>query len=162
MEYKYRVHTVKHIISLIYFILFIVIGICLLTINRYGSAVVFLLLGLIFSIVTLLTGSTIHISDTGIRQTYFGIALRTLKWHEIAEVGVIGTKVFNKKHPERAGTLYIYFSKVKLTNEDRFSMILKWPPFKKIYLQYTDNRFHTIQNFWSSIIETYNIGNLPL
>lgn len=162
MEYKYRVHTLKFIISSIFFIFLMVIGISLLTINRYGSALIFLLLALIFSAVALMSGSTIHISSSGIRQTYFGITVRSLKWDEIAEIGVIGTKVFNKKHPERTGTLYFYFSKVTMTNEERFNMALKWPPFTKIYLLYTDSRLNNIQSFWSSHIVTFNTGDLPL
>ena len=162
MNLKCHVHTPKFIISLITFILLFVVGISLLTINRYFSATLFLLLGLVFSIIAILSGSSIHVSDTGIRQTFLGLTLRSLNWNEISEIGVVGTKVFNKKNPERTGTLYIYFSKVKLTKEERFKMILKWPPFHQIYLQYTETRFHAVQGFWNSHIETYNIGNLPL
>lgn len=131
-------------------------------IHRPGSALIFLALAVVFAVIGALGGACIHLDKTGVHKTLFGVAVRTLRWDEIAEVGVAGTRVFNRIHPEKTGSLYIYFSPVSMNENERFQMMLKWPPKDKLYLIYDAKRFHAVQTFWNQTVETYNTGNLHL
>jgi hypothetical protein len=160
MKYNYMVHTLKFVVSLLLFILFAAVCICLFVLGRPFSATVFAILAFIFIVVSLLSGSVISIDATGICHRTCGITVKSLQWENIAEVGVIGTKVFNKHHPSKTGTIYIYFSETPMTDQERFAMMLKWPPLRKIYMCYTSKRFSSVQTLWDNKIIIYNIGNL--
>lgn len=131
-------------------------------IERTSSALIFLLLGLIFGAVAAICGAVVSVDQSGVNQTILGFGTKKLLWADIAKVGVIGTKAFNQHHPEKTGSLYIYFSQKPLSEEEHFEMMLKWPPLDKIYLIYDDKRIQLIQMLWNSEIQTYNVGNLSL
>ncbi|NMA67203.1 MAG: hypothetical protein GX957_13385 [Clostridiaceae bacterium] len=162
MVQRFIVDSFKFTVSLLSSVSFIVLGGCMFSIQRWVSAGVFILLGLIFAAVAAIYGTIVHISSTGITKTILGLKIKELRWTDIAEVGVAGTKVFNRRNPEKAGSLYIYISETTMTDQARFEMMLKWPPLKKIFLIYNPVRLNSIQQHWSSKIQTYNTGDLRL
>ena len=84
--------------------------------------------------------------------------------NEIAEVGVMGTSPFykgEKWRKSRTGTIYLYFSKEKLTNNDRHELCLRWKP-QIIRLRYSKDRAFQVQTFWDSELKKYHIGKLEL
>lgn len=122
--------------------------------------VVFLLIAAAFAFVCFSYGSILTLDETGVRRSFLGIPLRTMSWADIAEVGVVGLKVFNNNDPKHTGTRYIYFSPRTLDKDARFKLALEWPPRDMLYISYTHPRVEMIQMLWSGPIETYNAGNL--
>ena len=54
--------------------------------------------------------------------------------------------------------MYIYFSPVVLSEEDRFDLALKWPPRDQIYLLFTKERMDLIRPLWNNDVAVYNTG----
>ena len=114
----------------------------------------------LFIFVAFLYGSTITLDAKGLSRSFFGIPICSVSWSEIAEVGVIGLKVFNNNDTKRTGTRYIYFSPLPLDKDSRFRLALEWPPRDMLYLYYSKERAAAVQSLWNRTIETYNAGNL--
>ena len=100
------------------------------------------------------------VNEDCVRLHTLGITLKELRWDDIKEVGIVGTKVFNGKKNEKCGSLYLYFCKKGMNAEERFDMCLKWPPKECIYLHFENKKFDYIQSKWNKKIVTYNVGNL--
>ena len=137
----------------------LLIGITLIFIGRYFSAAVFIIIGAIFSYFTFETGAMIAVDQEGVRKSFLGKELLYLKWSDIAEVGVAGSNILNKGNEKRTGALYIYFSGSAMDDDERFNMMLKWPPKDKIYLRYDKDRYDFIQSIYGKKINKYNTGD---
>lgn len=124
----------------------------------WAGAVLFLIIALLFLAVAVINGSVITVDPSGIRKRFLSFSLGSLSWEEVAEVGVIGTRVFFRR-PNRTGTRYIYFSPEPLDENKRFRLALEWPPRKGFYLQYTEKRLEAVHLLWTKEIETYNAGD---
>ncbi|MDF2510749.1 MAG: hypothetical protein K0S04_615 [Herbinix sp.] len=162
MKKKYRIDTLKASVSTATVLFCFTIFVSLIIIHRFGSAAVFFLIGLIFIRPMLIYGTTISVEASGIRSFFLWKTLKFLSWEEITEVGVAGTRIFHKKDTKKTGTLYIYISKVALTDEDRFNMMLNFPPKDIIFLTYSKQRLDAIQMLFSNKIQTYNAGDLHI
>ena len=81
---------------------------------------------------------------------------------ESAETGAAGSKILNKGNPNKTGTVYIYFSPTALDDNERFDMMLKWPPKDKLYLRYSEARLNFIKTGCGMDIVGYNIGKLKI
>lgn len=135
-----------------------ILAIALLTVERYGSVAVFLLVAVVFSIVSCVNGCVISVEEDGVRKSLLGKTLKFCHWSEIKEIGVAGSRVFLNDDKQHVGTLYIYFSPAVMDDETRFQMMLKWPPSDKLYMTYNRERMTAVQMHWSSKIETYHAG----
>ena len=162
MKSKYRIDTLKAVVSTATLLFCFTISISMIIIQRMGSAAVFFFIGLLFLKPIITYGAIITVEPSGIRCSILSKTLKSFSWDEIAEVGIAGTKIFNKKDSKRAGTLYIYISKESLTEEGRFDMMLDWPPKDIIFLTYSKQRLDAIQMIFSSKIQTYNTGDFRL
>lgn len=162
MKHRYIVNPFKCIASLVSCIWLLGAGLCMIPIHRYGSAAVFSALALIFALISIQNGAVIQIDSAGIRKSILGFQTKELVWSDIGEIGVTGTKVFNRSHPEKTGGLYIYISETPMTDQERFNMMLKWPPAGKLYLSYQAKRLNALLPYWDRKIESYNVGNLDL
>ena len=105
---------------------------------------------------------TISIGPSGIRRSIAGHFTKALSWNEIAEVDVIGTNPFHSSGSKRTGTLYIYFSPRKLTEQERFDIVLHWPPLSGFFLVYDKKRMDFIVPLWGKPVETYNAGDISV
>ncbi|MDE6203827.1 MAG: hypothetical protein K2O16_05170 [Lachnospiraceae bacterium] len=155
---RYILHPFKFTVSLITAALCLVLSVCEFLISRPFSAAVFIGTALLFSLTALYNGSRITVCNDGIHWSVPGIKRRFIPWDGMKEVGVFGSRLFSA-NKNRAGTLYIYFSTQAMTEEERFQMVLHWPPKDKIILQYSKERMDTIQLLWSREIQTYNAGD---
>lgn len=124
------------------------------------AAAVFAAVAAVFVYVSVLYGSTLTLDEAGLRRSFFGLRLHTVPWSAIAEVGVVGLKVFNNNDPKRTGTLYLYFSPRALDKDSRFKLALEWPPRDMLYLCYTKDRAAAVRALWSGPIKTFNAGDL--
>lgn len=160
MTSRFIVHPLKLVVSLATCLASAAIGLSLLEMGRGLSALVFLAVAALFLAVSLVFGATVTLDESGVRRSVLGRVTRSLTWEEIAEVGVAGTKVFNRGSPKKTGSLYIYFSPAAMTEEERFEMILTWPPRDKLFLLHNKKRMDAVQLLWNSKVQTYNAGDL--
>ncbi len=156
---RFIVHTAKCAIATIVFIFMIILSFCMLTIQEYIGAVVFFAIGLLFVPVIYVYGATVTIDDVGIRTSRFGRIYIEFKWSDVSEVGIAGTNLFSRRKKKRTGSLYFYISDLSMTDDERFDMMLRFPPSDKIYLVYSGEAFTAIQLQWNGIIQTYNTDN---
>lgn len=138
----------------------LILGISLITTGRYGSAVFFFIICLLFLPIIRIYGTTITIDEEGINSSFLKKPILQMKWNEIQEIGVAGSKLFNNRGGEKPGTVYIYVSKTLMTEEERFDMMLKFPPKDKIYFEYSKQAIFAVQMRFSSKIQTYNSGDI--
>lgn len=130
--------------------------------GRWFSAAVFLTGAGIYARQAVINGMLIGWDENGVSEWFLGKRVKTLAWEEIKEAGICGTRVFNQKHPEKTGRMYLYFSKEKMDGEGRFDMILQWPPKDKRYLLYEPDRVESLRLVWDGRLETYNVGGLEV
>lgn len=161
METKaYICNQVKLAVSIVTALVSGTLAFTLLTIGRTYSALFFIAIALVYAYTAVKNGSFIEVSDEGVRCRVFRKVLAKYTWDEIREIGVVGSRAFsNGKH---TGTLNIYISKTKLSEHDRFDLVLAWPPKDKLYLTYNKARMEAIQLRYSNKIQTYNAGDLML
>ncbi|MBT9777339.1 hypothetical protein GPL15_12575 [Clostridium sp. MCC353] len=162
MEKKYFVNPVEFTAAMCTVIVSAVISCSLVYIRRPVSALVFFLIALLFLKVSFTTGAKITINPDRITRSVLGKTTISFTWDEISEVGVAGSRIFNKGNKEKSGTLYIYFSKTPMTDEERFQMMLKWPPKDKIYLEHDKYRMDFIQTMYGKKVQKYNTGSLKI
>lgn len=139
---------------------FLLVGCYIYLASGFASILLFLAIGLLFLYMTAQHGSTITIDEAGVTRATFGWRRKTLLWEEIAEVGVAGTKVLRAANSKSNGTLYIYLSPVSLNEDERFNMMLAWPPRQQLYLTFSKPRMTAIQAQWRGKIETYQAGDV--
>lgn len=152
----------KMAVSVTIGIFLLVILIVMILENRMTSAVIFLIISIIFLRESMKNAPLVSFDEEGVSERLFGRYVRRMSWGEVAEVGVIGTKVFNRKKPEKTGRMYLYFSKEEISEDDHFALMLKWPPRKIIYTLYKNEQVESLRSVWCGKIETYNVGDLRL
>lgn len=130
--------------------------------HQWITLVLFSLIAAVFVAVGVLYGSTLTLDEQGLALHFFGVPLRTMPWSQVAEVGVVGLKVFNNNDAKHTGTRYIYFSPRKLDKDGRFRLALEWPPKDMFYLCYTRGRLTAVQTLLSGPVESYNAGDIFL
>lgn len=138
------------------------IAVICIILGRYLSALVFAVITLVFLKMTLDAGARLSVGQTGITRRLFGKITHQISWEELSEVGIAGSKVFNKGNPAKTGTVYIYFSKEPMDDQERFNMMLKWPPKDKLYLSYNRSRLDFVKTVSGKEITGYNIGKLKV
>lgn len=159
---SFTVHLSKCLISIGTCLLSLALAIALFQIGRPFSAGVFLLLLVPFAPIAAISGGRVAVDQDGVSLQILGVCVRRFRWEEIREVGVMGTKVFNRHAPERTGSVFLYFSREELDESQRFDMMLKWPPLDKIYFLFSLERFDQVQAYWGRPVAKTNIGNIPL
>lgn len=129
-------------------------------INELIGCIVFIILGMLFLYQLFINGSAVTISKKGVELSFLGKKRHEMQWKDVAELGLIGEKVFTK-NPQKTGDKYIYFSPVSLSEEERFSMIVNWPPKKQtIYVEYKQTLLEKAQFYCKKEFEAYNVRDL--
>lgn len=162
MKARFFVNPLKSVAAAAVFCIFTALCATMIPVGRPGSALFFLVIAILFGYEAVINGMSVSVDETGISRSFFGIRPVTFRWEEIGEIGVCGTKVFNKNHKERTGAVYIYFSPVGLSEQERFDMVLKWPPRKMIYLIYSRQHLEKVQMASGLKVESYNTGDLRI
>lgn len=140
----------------------LVLGITFLTLRNWLGAAVMGVICALFVWQGFIYGPWLSITCEGLRKHIFGWTLREVRWDEIQEVGVIGTKVFNKLTPDKTGPMYIYFSPKKLTEQEQFQLALDFPPKDMLFLLHDQQREDLVQILWNTKLVGYNTGKLKL
>lgn len=162
MNGHFIVNLFKSVAATVVFVVFFFFSIVMFLISRPVSAILFLVMGAVFGYVALINGMAVNVDENGISKSLFGFVTMKFNWEDVAEIGVCGTKVFNKNHKDRVGTLYVYISPSLLSEQDRFEMILKWPPKDKIYFVFKQKHLELIQMVSGLKTEVYNTGDLTV
>ena len=147
MTNRFMVHPLKLAVSLATALFSAAMALCLAGLGRWGASLLFLAVAALFLSVSLVFGAFITVDAGGVRRSVLGKVSRELPWDRIAEVGVAGSKIFNRNNPKKTGSLYIY-------------MMLNWPPREQLFFLYTEQRINAVQLLWSGEIQTYNSGDL--
>ncbi|MCL2528528.1 MAG: hypothetical protein FWE42_08940 [Defluviitaleaceae bacterium] len=162
MQHRFIVNPILCAVSAATSAIFLAMGIVMFPLNRYGSAVIFLCLFVVYLYVAVSYGAVISVDKYKICRRFAGIYTQELTWGRIKEVGVCGTTVFRNGITKKRGFFYIYFSDEKMDEHDRFDMILRWPPKRQFYLMYNERRLNAVQELWNNKIDTYNVGKLSI
>lgn len=161
MEKKYIVNPVNCIVSGLTAVILLSMAINCLADQIYIAVAILSALACIFAVMCINNGAVIGIHcDYVEKKMLIGKPLVFLK-SEIQEIGVVGLRMY-RKNEHNHGTRYIYFSKSKLTEQDRFELCLSWPPKNMIYMEWTNKRMAAVQNFWSDELAEYNAGDIGL
>lgn len=141
---------------------FVFLSIAMFCASRPLPAWMILFFSLVYFFAAAMNGACVTWDQEGVSEYVLGKRIRFLPWHEVAEVGITGTKVFNLETTTKTGRMYIYFSKEALDDDARFRMMLHWPPRNRIYLLYQADRVDSLRTVCDRPIETYNVGDLEL
>jgi hypothetical protein len=159
---KVQVNLTKSIIAFVISAFFLVYGFYFLFTSLWLEAAVFIVIGLAFSVVVYLYGSTVVVSPEGVSLRFLFINRLTLKWSDIKEVGVIGENIFNQGNKKKTGMKYIYFSDKAFTEKERFQLGVNWPPRHMPYMIYSEERAAVIQYLWDKKFALYNVEDLDI
>ncbi len=135
-------------------------GIYFAVTRAWLPAAVFLAVAALFGFVLVRYGSVLHIDDEKLELKFLGLSRKVMPWPQVREVGLIGENVFNHGKKKKTGDKYLYFSPVKLDADERFQMIVKWPPKDKLYAEYSDKLLAYAMTIWGKELETYNVEDL--
>jgi len=149
-------------------VFFVILAIAMLTVGKMDFALFFLVFILFFGAIAVFYGSLVTLTKEGVTQRILFIPVRRLSWDEVQEFGVLGSrppfksKVSISRRFNKPGTLYFYVSPKKMTDDERFDLVLKWPPFHICFFRYSQKRFEQVQFMADREIRTYNTGALSL
>ena len=135
-------------------------GIYFAVTRAWLPAAVFLAVAALFGFVLVRYGSVLHIDDEKLELKFLGQSRKAMPWSQVREVGLIGENVFNHEKKKKTGDKYLYFSPVKLDADERFQMIVKWPPKDKLYAEYSEKLLAYALAIWGKEFETYNVEDL--
>lgn len=158
------VDIVKLIGAIFCIIVFAVFAFLFAMLHLWTPFVIVLLLLIIYILAGLKNGCVIRVDEQGVRKI-FPRKANINSWNTIKEVGIAGTKVLNgNKHNNKKknfGSVYIYFSKKQMNEDQLFNMCLEWPPKDILYIRYSLHRAESVQRYWMKNIKTYNVDGLP-
>ena len=162
MRHKFLVNPALFLYSALIAAILAMLTLVMVYSQRIVSAIVFLQLTLLFTGVAIYYSAVLTVDNNGVSRSVFGIRRKFLLWDEIEEVGIGGTKILHAPGAKHVGTLYIYFSASRLTDEERFNMFLRWPHWNQCYMRFSQNRLRAVQMQWNKEIATYNVGDLTV
>ncbi len=159
---KHFVNNVMFVFGLTYAVLLAALSITLFIISRPVSGILFLALAFPFGFIVFRYGSTVAMEDEAVTLRFLGIVRRRIRWKDLKDVCVCGTKVLNRLNKERCGTVYMIFSDKHIPENRLLDMMLRFPPKGKIYLKFTKDRLMELQMHWSRPVQKFNIGSLDI
>ena len=101
----------------------------------------------------------LSLNETGIQKTFLFFNLWFIPSSDIAEVGVIGTRVFCPK-PDKTGMRYIYFSEEKLDEDSRFKLCFRMAAQDVCHIFRTQRSACPMFSFYGLTIASYQAGDL--
>ena len=161
MSRKIRVDSVKCAFLSLFSGCFLIFALALLCADRPAGAMICLIFSVVYLLGAALNGALVRIDSSGISRCILWLPPQYYRWEQLAEIGVFGTKLFNLRNRNNVGTLYMYFSTGAMTEEQRFRMVLHWPP-KQIYFSFKSSHLELVRYFWEKDIVGYNVGELVL
>ena len=153
------VNKTKAILSAAVVIFFGGYGVFYLANHLLLQAIVFLAIAIAFGFVLFLSASFVSIDREAVRLAFLGLKRKELLWSDIRELGLIGEDVFSRSK-KKSGHKYIYFSPYEMNPDERFQMIVKWPPKDMIYTEYSERSLEYCMSIWGKQLKTYNVEDL--
>ncbi len=157
---SFIVHPLKMAASIATAAVTLALSIFAFSAGRILAGVLNLAIALIFLGILPVFAARVTVDGKGVSRRFLGRASKAMTWDQVAEAGVAGTKVLKKQDSDRTGELYIYFSPVKMSDQERFEMMLKWPPRDKLFMYYTEKRIRAVETTCPVKLEYYNTGKL--
>ena len=159
---KYIVSTPKAVISGLSTAFFWGYALLYVTQQSWGAFLLFGTLGLVFFRQLIINASYVEADKVRICLKFAGIQRKQLLWADIRELGVIGESVFSraKKGKRKSGEKFIYISPIERNTDERFQMIVNWPPKDGVYLEYTPQALENLQYLWKGPAKYYNVEEL--
>lgn len=161
MSKNITVDPVKCVLLALFAGCFLISALALMTVGSRIAALLCLALAFVYLAGAAANAAVVHVDEQGISRRLLWFPPKSYRWDELHEVGVFGTKLFNRRDPSKVGTLYLYVSKEPLTDDQRFNMVLRWH-FKQIYFAFQPSLLTLIRRFWGGKIVGYNVGDLVL
>ena len=79
-----------------------------------------------------------------------------MAWHDVKELGLINE--FIRKHRNAGkGHRYIYLSSYEMTDSQRLTMVMRWPPKDILYAEYQERLLEFILTLYDKELKTCNI-----
>ncbi|MCD8012126.1 MAG: hypothetical protein LUG99_02920 [Lachnospiraceae bacterium] len=156
---KFTVNKAKAIISGAVTLFFGGFGLYYLSRALWPETLVFLALAVVFGIQLVRNASTVTIDRQSITFAFLGRSRQSLDWADVKEMGLVGENVLSR-NKKKSGDKYIYFSPHEMTADERFQMIVKWPPKDMPYLLYGEKQLEYAQALWGKELKTYNVEEL--
>lgn len=161
-EKKYLISPLHFIVSAFTAVALFVLAVIAISLHNYVASVICAAIAVFFVHEAYVYGRIVEIDDNGARTRFIGHIEKDWRWNEVAQVGVAGTRVFMKDFLGRTGSLFIYFSKEELDDQQIFDMMLDWPTKDRIFLKYDIDRLNVVQTHYSGRIKKYNAGDLKI
>lgn len=161
MSGKICVDFVKCVLLSLFSGCFLLCAAALLCTGSPAAAAACLIFSSIYLLGAVLNGAAVQIGPEGISRRILWFTPKCYYWDQLEEIGVFGTKLFHRQNSDKVGTLYMYASTEAMTEEQRFRMVLRWPP-KQIYFAFNASHLELIRCFWTKDIVGYNVGELRL
>lgn len=159
---KVFVDKIKFIIALLTAIVFLLLSVLFLLLHIWFLAIISLVLLVVYLVLAALNGRIVHFNDDFIQVKLLGVKQREVLWSDIREVGIAGVKVLKSKNSGWSGAKYVYFSPVKMNDQDRFNMCLEWPPKDIIYFRFNYKNIKKVIRIWGGDIIQYNTESLDI
>lgn len=156
---NFIVNRTKAILSGAVVIFFGGFGIYYLVHQMWLEALVFLAIAIVFGFVFHENASVITIDRQNIVLSFLGKQRIQIAWSDVKEMGLIGENVFSHKKG-KTGDKYIYFSPYEMTEDQRFKMIVKWPPKDMLYMEHGEKQLEGTMSIWGKDLKTYNVEDL--
>ena len=160
LSYSWIVEPVRAVVSLVGVLFLLALSVSMIVYKLVAAGLLFLALAVFAAHSLAAYGATVRVDDKGVSKSFLGLFRRSLRWEEIGEVGMAGSRVFTHGRPTKVGTLYLYVSPKQLDDDRRFAMMLKWPDLSSILMRYTVKRVAALQNWWVEELVQYNTGRL--
>ena len=150
----YIVDPVRAALSLLAAVIFLTVAVMAAQEAKYIRAVLFAVLGVVYILQLRENLQTAVIGPEGVSFYDLGRCIRSLRWEDVRETGVLNLKVTNNYDKDRIGTMMLYVSGRELSDEEKLGICLRWPPRDLIYFRFTRSRYLTLQQ--------YRGDNIPL
>ncbi len=127
-----------------------------------GSGAVFYIIAAVFAVPFVNSIGVVIVDEEGLTRKLLFRRDLSMRWNEVAEAGLAGESVLNMGKSNRCGRVHFYFSKTVMTDDERFGMMLNWPPKDKIYFTWNKRRMEFVEPLCQKKIIRYNTGDKQL
>lgn len=161
MTRQVMVNRTMAVLQAFFFLMFLIAALALYAVKSWVGGTLFLAMAFLYLLLAAMYSAVVRIDAEGISRKVWFLPPESYSWKEVQEVGVFGSKALKQRNSKKVGTLYFYFSTQRMTEDERFAMILKWPT-RKIHFLFDRRSLEIIQYYWDREIDTCNIGDLKL
>lgn len=161
MTRQVMVNRTMAVLQAFFSLMFLIAALALYAVKSWAGGTLFLAMAFLYLLLAAMYSAVVRIDAEGISRKVWFLPSESYSWKEVQEVGVFGSKALKQRNSKKVGTLYFYFSTQRMTEDERFAMILKWPT-RKIHFLFDRRSLEIVQYYWDGEINTCNVGELKL